>query len=65
MSGPTFTGAVVLPADHPALARIAALEQALRDLVDRDFAYMGADAETGNPQSLYQAIRRARALVGV
>jgi hypothetical protein len=37
------------------------LLEALRDLADRDHVYMGADADTGNPASLYNSVKRARA----
>lgn len=36
------------------------LLEALRDLVDTDWAFMGADADPGNPQSLYSRVRRGR-----
>lgn len=41
----------------------AELLQALREVVDCDWAYMGQDADTGNPQSLYCRVRRGRAVL--
>ncbi len=40
------------------------LLQALRDVVDCDWAYMGQDADTGNPKSLYCRVQRGRAALG-
>lgn len=37
------------------------LVAALRDLCERDWAYIGGDADTGNPDSLYSRVKRARA----
>lgn len=41
-------------------AEIARLRTALADVVDVDWAYLGRDADTENPDSLYSRVRRGR-----
>lgn len=36
------------------------LRAALADVVDTDWAFLGTDADTGNPSSLYSRVRRGR-----
>lgn len=50
------------PTHQPeASAEVERLRAALADVVDTDWAYLGRDADTGNPDSLYNRIRRGRA----
>lgn len=42
-------------------AEVERLRAALADVVDADWAYLGKDADTGNPASLYSRVRRGRA----
>jgi hypothetical protein len=43
--------------------QIRELVDALRAVVDRDFAYMFEDARTNTPGSLYEAVRKARGIL--
>ena len=40
------------------------LRSALADVVDTDLVYLGRDADTANPDSLYSRVRRGRLALG-
>lgn len=50
----------LLTANDEAEAAVKRLREALADVVDTDWAYLGKDADTGNPDSLYSRVRRGR-----
>lgn len=55
------------PATSPAASQVPAemvrVMRALERVVDCDWAYMGKDADTGNPDSLYSRVREGRAIL--
>lgn len=47
----------------PAETQVQRLTKALERVVECDWAYMGKDADTGNPDSLYSRVRDGRAIL--
>lgn len=45
------------------IAEAPELLKALEDICAHEFTYVGTDADTGNPSSLYNAVNRGRALL--